>query len=307
MPGEFFENALHRPVEVDCHHLAAKRRLVDFGQEPGRVVLELLDEHAIAGDLAERLAVGRAGNSDADWQRRAMTRQADDAHVVAEILAPELGADAEILGELVDFRLEREVAEGAPVRRRPRRQRVKIVGRGELDGLQVELGGEAPDHDGQVIGRAGGCAQRQDLLLQEGDDPVVGQDRRRRLEQKGLVGRAAALGHEQKLVGVLALGGDVDLRRQVVAGVRLLESRKRRELAVAQVLLGVGLAEPSASAASSDPSVHTFPALLGDDNGGAGVLAHWQDAAGGDAGVLQKVVGDELVVAGRLGVVEDFR
>ena len=39
---------------------------------------------------------------------------------------------------------------------------------------------------------------------------------------------------------------------------------------------------------------------------GAGVLAHRQHAAGGDVGVLQKVVGDELVVVGRLGVVEDL-
>ena len=48
------------------------------------------------------------------------------------------------------------------------------------------------------------------------------------------------------------------------------------------------------------------PALLGDDDRGAGVLAHRQHAAGGDIGVLQEVVGDELVVVGRLRVVEDL-
>ena len=41
------------------------------------------------------------------------------------------------------------------------------------------------------------------------------------------------------------------------------------------------------------------------DDGGAGVLAHGQHAAGGDVGVLQQVIGDELVVRGRLRVVED--
>ena len=46
-------------------------------------------------------------------------------------------------------------------------------------------------------------------------------------------------------------------------------------------------------------------ALLAHDDGGAGVLAHGQDAAGGDVGVLQEVVGDELVVRGRLRIVED--
>ena len=47
------------------------------------------------------------------------------------------------------------------------------------------------------------------------------------------------------------------------------------------------------------------PALLAHDDRGAGVLAHRQHAAGRDIGVLQKIIGDELVVRGRLGVVED--
>ena len=46
-------------------------------------------------------------------------------------------------------------------------------------------------------------------------------------------------------------------------------------------------------------------AFLAHDDGGAGVLAHGQHAAGGDVGVLQEVIGDELVVRGRLRVVED--
>ena len=102
--------------------------------------------------------------SEAPWRGRRI-----DPHVVAEVLAAELGADAEILGELADLRFEREVAEGAPVRRAGRRQGVEVAGGGELDGLQVELGGQAADHDGEVIGRAGGRAEGQDLFLQEGE------------------------------------------------------------------------------------------------------------------------------------------
>ena len=48
------------------------------------------------------------------------------------------------------------------------------------------------------------------------------------------------------------------------------------------------------------------PALLGDDDRGAGVLAHRQHAAGGDVGVLQQIVGDELVVGGRFRIVENL-
>ena len=79
-----------------------------------------------------------------------------------------------------------------------------------------------------------------------------------------------------------------------------------RELAVAQVLLGVGLAHALGERRLVRPLGPDVAALLGDDDGGAGVLAHRQHAARGDVGVLQEVVGDELVVAGRLGVVEDF-
>ena len=40
-----------------------------------------------------------------------MARQPDDAHVVAEVLAAELRADPEGLGQLEDLLLELEVAE----------------------------------------------------------------------------------------------------------------------------------------------------------------------------------------------------
>ncbi len=76
------------------------------GQEARGIVLELLEEHAVAGDLAEHLAVGRAGDAEADRQRGAVARQADDAHVVAEILAAELRADAELLRQLLDLLLQ---------------------------------------------------------------------------------------------------------------------------------------------------------------------------------------------------------
>jgi hypothetical protein len=108
-----------------------------------------------------------------------------------------------------------------------------------------------------VIGRAGRGAERQDLFLQELDHAVMRQQRRRALVEEGLVGRPAALGDEQELVGVLAFLVDVDLGRQVVLGVLLLEHRQRRELRIAQVLLRVGVEHAGASASSSPPSVQT--------------------------------------------------
>ena len=47
----------------------------------------------------------------ATGQRGAVAGQADDAHVVAEVLAAELRADAELLGQLEHLLLQLEVAE----------------------------------------------------------------------------------------------------------------------------------------------------------------------------------------------------
>jgi hypothetical protein len=49
-------------------------------------------------------------------QRRAVARQPDHAHVVAEVLAAELRADAVLARDLEHLLLELEVAEGAAVR-----------------------------------------------------------------------------------------------------------------------------------------------------------------------------------------------
>ena len=66
------------------------------------VGLELFEEDAVAGDLGLDVAVGGAGDADADGARGGVAGQADDADVVGEVLAAELGADAELLGELED-------------------------------------------------------------------------------------------------------------------------------------------------------------------------------------------------------------
>ena len=88
---------------------------IDLGQIFRRIVLQLFEEHAVAGDLAQRLAVGRAGDAEPDRQRGAVARQPDHPHVVAEIFAAELRADAERLRHLLDFLLHRTVAEGVAV------------------------------------------------------------------------------------------------------------------------------------------------------------------------------------------------
>ena len=60
-------------------------------------MFELLEEHAVRRDLAQRLAIGGARHRDPDRARCAVTRQADHPYVVTEVLAAELRADAELL------------------------------------------------------------------------------------------------------------------------------------------------------------------------------------------------------------------
>jgi hypothetical protein len=118
-----------------------------------------------------------------------------------------------------------------------------------------------------------------------------------------------ALGHEQELVDVAVDGADLDLGRQVVAGVLLVVHREGRHLAVAQVRCEVGVVHAAGDGllVTADTigrgGEHEL-ALLRLHDGGARVLAHRQHAAGGDVGVLQQVECYEAVVVAGLGVVE---
>ena len=158
---------VHRLGEIDRHDLAAQRRVADLGQETRRVGLELFEKHALGGDLAEDLAVGRARYADPDRQAGAMTRQPDHPDIVAEILAAELCADPEAARQLEHLLLEIAVAIGLAVTVSLLREIVEITAAGQLDRLQVHLGRGAADHDGEVVGRAGGGSQGADLVVEK--------------------------------------------------------------------------------------------------------------------------------------------
>ena len=158
-------------------------------------------------------------------------------------------------------------------------------------------------------------AQRQHFFFQERKHALAREDRRRRLEQERLVGRAAAFGDEQKLVRrvgvgmirIVALGIKLDLRRHIRARILLLEHGNRRQLRIAQIALEIRIARPLGQRRLIVAVGPDQPALLSHDDRGAGILTHRQHAAGGDVGVLEEVfaVGDEFVVIGSLGVFDD--
>ena len=179
---------------------------------------------------------------------------------------------------------------------------VEVVRRGELGRLDGELRRRAADHDGQVVRRAGGGAERLHLVEHPRQQRRLVEQRLGLLEQVALVGAAAALGDEQELVGVAVDGGDLDLGRQVGAGVDLVVHRERRHLAVAQVAREVrAAARRAAIAASSPPPVSTnwpfLPFTIA-------VPVSWHIGSTPPAaidGVLQQVEGDEAVVVDASG------
>ena len=236
-----------------------------------------------------------------------MPRQPDHPHVVAEVLPAELGADAELAGELQHLLLQVAVAEGVAQFRTRARQRVEVARRRQLGDLEGVLGRHPADDDGEVVGRAGGGAERAQLLVEERRQPARVQQRLRLLVEERLVRRAPTLGQHQQFV-LRRLPGhrvQLDLGGQVGAGVALLPERGGRHLGVAQVQLVVGLEDAAGDGLLVFAAGQHGLRALADDDRGAGVLAHRQHAARGDAGVAQQVGGDEPVVGRGLGVVDD--
>ena len=236
-----------------------------------------------------------------------MPRQPDHARFQAEPLAAELGPQPDAARGLHQRGLELEVPEGMPGGRAAGGQAVQVAGRGELDGLQGQLGrGPADDHR-QVIRRAGGGAQRLHLARQVVDQALGVEDGLGFLEQEGLVGRPAALGDEEEAVLVAGDRVELHLGGQVAAGVDLLVHGEGCVLRVAQVAAGVGVEDPAGESLLVAVAAEDPLALFADHDGRAGVLAHREDHLGRDHRVLHELERDVAVVGGALRVLEDLR
>ena len=78
---------------------------------------------------------------------------------MAEVLAPELRTDAELLGLRPDLGLHLEIAEGMPVGRSVHRQPVEVLGARVFGDLERILRARAAHDNGEVIRRARGRAE----------------------------------------------------------------------------------------------------------------------------------------------------
>ena len=198
--GELGQDLLHRLVQVDVDAVLMLAS-VFLRDQAARIAVQFFDEEAVPGDLRLDVAVGRAGDRHADRAGGAVPREADDPDVVGKVLAAELGADAQLVRLVEQLLLQFQIAERLAVLVPLGRKLVVILGGGELDRFHAGIGTGAADDDGDVIRRAGGGAEVLHLADQELQQAFRGEQRLGLLEEGGLVGGAAALGHEEELVG----------------------------------------------------------------------------------------------------------
>mmetsp|Transcript_102872 Transcript_102872/g.286491 ORF Transcript_102872/g.286491 Transcript_102872/m.286491 type:complete len:310 (+) Transcript_102872:1174-2103(+) len=224
-----------------------------------------------------------------------------------EVLPAVLSANSQVLRQVLDLLLPLQVAEGPPAATAGRGQAVQVLAAGQLHRLQRHLSGQAPDHDGEVVRRAGSRADVADLVEDEFHKSLLVENALGLLQQLRLVGAAPSLCNEQEVIIVARLGHHVNLSRQVGPGVRFLKHRHGCNLGVSQVTLSVrpvdALGDVRLIFAVSE---HAAPSLR-HDGCGSGVLARRHYPPCGGARILQELQGHEPVVAGGLGILEDLR
>ena len=105
----------HRAVQIDADEavVAPGLRCVADREELLGMPFQLLEPDPVLVDLAQDVAVGRAGHAHSDRAGGAMPRKADDADVVGEVLAAELRAETGLLRRRQQLRFELRISERA--------------------------------------------------------------------------------------------------------------------------------------------------------------------------------------------------
>ena len=235
-----------------------------------------------------------------------MTRQANHAHVMAEVLAAKLRANAEFLAHFQNLLFHLQVAEGPAVVIALGGQGIEVPRTGEFGCFEGVFRRRAPYYQREVIGRAGRCAEFAQALVDKIAQPIRREQGAGFLKEQTLVGGPAAFCHDHELVLIPLIRIDLDLRGQIGLGIRLLKHIERRHLAVAQIRfpkrLGNAVRERGLVATICPHAM----ALFAHHNDRARVLTHGQDPPGRDVGVFEHFNGDEPVVVRGFGVVENF-
>ncbi len=235
-----------------------------------------------------------------------MARSADYAHVVHQVLAAELGANARLLANVQNLFFHFEVAENAAAFGTRGRNIVEVAAASELHHVGVHFGRGTANHNGEVVRRAGCCTERLHLFGEELFQGLRVEERLGHRPVVSLIGRAAALRHKEELHLGAFFGVDVDLSREVATGVLFFVHGQGCNLAVAEVLGGVGVVDTFGNRFGIVEAGPHLLALVGDADCRTGVLAERENTLGGNAGVLEHGEGDKLVVVRSFRVLQNL-
>ena len=184
-------------------------------------------------------------------------------------------------------------------------QAIVVARRGELDGFQRGFRRGAADNEGDMVRRAGRGAQGPHLLNQIIFQLRRGDQRFGFLIQISFVGGTAAFRHAQEFILVTINAVEVDLRRQVGAGIHLFIHIQRRVLRVAQVVFNIGVIHALTQrrfVAAAGPDALAF---LTHNDCRTGILTGGQDAFRRNFGVAQELQGNVLIVLAGFRIVKN--
>ena len=142
---------------------------------------------------------------------------------MSQVFTAELCAKANVVRLFEQLGLKVDVAERAPGLVSCGREIVIVFYGGEFDGQKVLLRAGAAYYERDVVWRAGGCAEALHLLHEEWQQRafILNRGFRHGVEVR-LVCRAATFGHHDEAIFVTLNSLNVNLRRQVAAGVDLI-------------------------------------------------------------------------------------
>ena len=135
------------------------------GEEASRILLQLLKEDTLRGNLCLDVTVCRAAYADSNGARGSVTRSADNANIVDIVLTAKLCAKANLLTNLLYLSLPLQVAEATATLVTRCGELVEVASRCLLNGRQAHLSRCTTDTYCEVVGRARRSAEVEDMLL----------------------------------------------------------------------------------------------------------------------------------------------
>ena len=302
--GQRSQNFVHTLVEVDIY--CGRHCGCLCGQVFRRLFFELLQPDTVGIDFGLDVTVGATTYTNTNGARSGVARHTDYANVVNKVFTAKLCTDTALLADFEHFGLPFEVTESTTTLVTAGRKVIEIACRSLFNGCQVSLGRSTAHNNCQVVGRTSRSAQVFDVFGDEFGQVLLGQQGFGLLVEESFVGRATTFGDEQEFILVAFGGIEVDLSRQVGAAVFLVEHSEGNNLRITQVTLGVGLVNTARDALGIVHTGINILALLADTDCGTGILTGGEFALGSHALVYEHSIGNEFIVIGSLGVVEDI-